>query len=88
MFNIPTQENDYVFKKVFEEFNSDKLLSIDKRDLVELIIEPHDRIDWLDRESPVRKKWSKFMTRKHPECESWNAKKFTTIASPLQTRVG
>ena len=91
MFDVPTQQNDHIFRKVFENFNSGELLDTDKLNLVGIFLAPKDSEAWMKKDSSTRKRWddSIFSTLKnHPECENWTAERATTVALPTETRVG
>ena len=91
MFTVPTAANGYRFKKVFEEFNSEKMLMNDRLELMRIFLEPQDSKRWSKKDSSTQKQWFDSIVRisqKHPECESWTAKKVTTVVSPIETRVG
>ena len=74
MFEKATDMNDYFFKNVFREFDGDALYHEDINNLVDLFLEPEDRSVWKDKSSPMRIKWSEFISKEHPECKNWNAK--------------
>ena len=79
MFDKSTPSNDYIFKKVFEEFETEQLLLSDRVDLMDIFLESQHKIDWMDKSSPLSIKWSNFMVSQHPECEGWTAQKVTTV---------
>ena len=82
MHTTPTDLNvNYYFDKVFREFDGTKLFEADRDNLAELFLEPVDCLKWMDKSSQIRKKWSSFVDKEHPECKIWNAKKVKTVSS-------
>ena len=88
MFSVPTEQSYSKFKKVFENFDSEDLVISDRLDLVKMYLEPQDQNAWNGENSQMRKQWNDFVVKEHSECKGWAAKKVTTVASPLETRVG
>ena len=88
MFSVTTEHSYGNYRTVFEDFDSNHLVLSDKLDLVKMYLEPKDYTAWNSENSEMRKKWNDFIVKEHSECKSWTAKKVTTVASPLETRVG
>ena len=67
MYVKPTAESYYIFKKVFEDFDTHQLCDYDRRNFAGLLKDADER----DESSKNSKNWADFFVKEHEECNKW-----------------
>lgn len=71
MYYKPTPDSLYIFKKVMKNKNVEEFIDTDRLNLAILFLTATDRIEWINKNSVMRKKWNRYFVTNHPECNKW-----------------